>query len=110
MPILSTIATIATIVGGATAAGTGIYSATQAGGPGSPPPPPPAPAAPNVQAEIAKRGQEAFLVHNQQAGIQANTSGGLSDQGYQAADSAAAGMPGQFGPGGFDLNSILQML
>jgi hypothetical protein len=111
MPLTAALlASIAAIAGGATAAGTGIYSATQAGGGGQPAAPPPPTAAANVAAEVAKRGQDAQIVRRQEPGLVSATGGGLSDQAYQTGASQNAGMPGAFGAGGFDMNSILQLL
>lgn len=111
MPLLSTLATIAAIVGGSATAATSIYGATQGGGsPSQPPPPPPKTAAQNVTDEVARRGQDALIARQQQPGLQSNTGGSLSDQSYQTQDSQMAGLPGEFGSGGFDLNSILKLI
>ena len=109
MPVLSTIATIATILGTGVGVGTGIYNATQSGG-GQPATTPVPTAAQNIQAEVNKRSQEAQIVNRQIPDLISQTSGGLSDQAYQTAGSSAAGLPGTFGAGGIDLNQIMSFL
>lgn len=95
----------------ATGIGTGIYNAVnQPGQPSQPSAPPPPTAAQNVAAEVAKRQNEALIVNRQIPNLVDQTSGGLSDQGYQTFGSTAAGSPGAFGQGGFNLDQIMQFL
>jgi len=108
--IIPLIAGIATIAGSGVSAGLGIYNAVSGGGGGQPATPPVPTAAQNIQAEVNKRSQEAQIVNRQIPDLISQTSGGLSDQAYQTAGSSAAGLPGTFGAGGIDLNSILSFL
>lgn len=110
MPFLAALVPALTAIGAGVGAGTSIYAATQAGGGGQPAAPPPPTAAANVAAEVAKRGQDAQIARRQEPGLISATGGGLSDQAYQTEASQNAGLPGAFGQGGFDMNSILQLL
>lgn len=111
MPFLAALVPALTAIGAGVGAGTSIYAATQAGGgPSQPAAPPPPTAAANITAEIAKRGQDAQIARRQEPGLISATGGGLSDQAYQTEASQNAGLPGAFGQGGFDMNSILQLL
>jgi hypothetical protein len=101
----------AAIAGAGTTIGNTIYQdMNMPSGQPSPSSPPPPTAAQNIAAEVAKRQQQALLVRQQQPGLVANTGGSLSDQTYQTESSQMAGIPGAFGAGGVDLNSILKLL
>src|SRR6267142_3874037 len=111
MPFLAALAPLFTLASAGIGLGSSIYGAvSQPGQPDQPAAPPPPTAAQNVAAEVAKRGQDALITRQQQPGLQSNTSGSLSDQSYQTESSSAAGLPGEFGSGGFDLNSILKLI
>jgi hypothetical protein len=112
MPFLAAIPWLIPAIG-AISGGVGIGSTIAndvSGGPSTPTAPPPASAATNVAAEVAKRQAEGAQVANQDPNIVANTNGSLSGLSDQTFSSQAAGLPGTFGQGGIDLNTIQQFL
>lgn len=111
MPVLETLGILAGIIGAGTSTGLGIHSAIEAGKtPDAAPAPAPLSAAQNVADEVAKRAATANTVNQNIPDLTDRTSGSLSDQSYQTAASSAAGVPGSFGAGGFDLDSLQKLL
>ena len=112
MPFIGIPWAVATAIGSLAGAGAGIGQTiyNDVSQPGAPQQPAPPTAAQNITAEVQKRAAEANTVNQQIPGIEAQTSGGLSDQAYQNLGSSAAGIPGTFGQGGFDLNNLLSQL
>lgn len=111
MPFLAALAPLLGSIGAIGGlASTGIGLAESLSQPSQPSGPPAPTAAQNVAAEVAKRQSEAQVVNRQIPGLIDQTGGGLSDQAYQTEGSQAAGAPGTFGQGGFNLDSIMQFL
>jgi len=115
VPFLAPLIPLLTSIGSLVGTGVGIAGATGAFGGATPPingaeSGPVPTAAQNVAAEVAKRQQEAQLVNRQIPGLQDASGGSLSDQAYQTEGSQVAGIPGTFGQGGFDLDSLNRLM